>query len=170
MALYAPAYEKMIINEGGYRLHKVDGDRGGLTYAGITEKYYPDWEGWNLLKNNPQSPELAGMVKDFYEVNFWQRIKGVDIASQDVAESIFDFAVNAGVATSSKLAQIVVEASPDGVIGSKTLEKINAMDSDLFVSSFSLAKVARYAEICNRDKSQSKFLLGWINRTLKALK
>ena len=32
-----------------------------------------------------------------------------------------------------------------------------------------LTKVSRYAEICNRDRTQSKFLLGWINRTLKEL-
>ena len=34
---------------------------------------------------------------------------------------------------------------------------------------YALAKVSRYAEICNRDRTQSNFLLGWINRTLKEL-
>jgi hypothetical protein len=32
-----------------------------------------------------------------------------------------------------------------------------------------LAKMARYAEICNKNRTQVKFLLGWLNRTLKGL-
>jgi hypothetical protein len=32
-----------------------------------------------------------------------------------------------------------------------------------------LWNASRYVEICNRDRTQSKFLLGWINRTLKEL-
>jgi hypothetical protein len=34
---------------------------------------------------------------------------------------------------------------------------------------FAIAKVARYASICNNDRSQNKFLLGWINRTLEVM-
>jgi hypothetical protein len=32
--------------------------------------------------------------------------------------------------------------------------------------SYALAKIARYRDIVQRDKTQIKFLLGWINRTL----
>lgn len=32
---------------------------------------------------------------------------------------------------------------------------------------FKLAKIERYATICNKNPSQKVFLLGWINRTLK---
>jgi len=39
-----------------------------------------------------------------------------------------------------------------------------------FVASYALAKIRRYSDICNRDRSQSKFLLGWINRSLSGLK
>ena len=47
--------------------------------------------------------------------------------------------------------------------------RINGCDPELFALKYALAKVSRYAEICNRDRTQSKFLLGWINRTLKEL-
>jgi hypothetical protein len=43
---------------------------------------------------------------------------------------------------------------------------VNGVDEQEFLSEFTLAKVARYAAICNRDRSQAKFLLGWINRSL----
>jgi lysozyme family protein len=77
--------------------------------------------------------------------------------------------VNSGTRTAVKLAQLVVGSQPDGVLGPKTVEALAAMDGDSFKKSYALAKVARYAAICNRNRTQSKFLLGWINRTLKSL-
>ena len=69
-----------------------------------------------------------------------------------------------------KMAQIVVGATPDGGIGAKTIELLNQQNGGDFRKSYALAKIARYAEICNKNKTQSKFLLGWINRTLSGLK
>jgi lysozyme family protein len=35
MANFDPAFDKMIRNEGGFKLTNIEGDRGGQTYAGI---------------------------------------------------------------------------------------------------------------------------------------
>lgn len=169
MADFKPAFEKMIKHEGGFILHEVSGDRGGKTYAGIAHNFHPDWEGWVALANNPDDPKITQMVKDFYKENYWDKVKGDDIAEQSVAESIFDFAVNAGVRTASKIAQVVVDATPDGIVGNITLQNINQVNPELFVSNYALAKIARYARIVTRNDSQRKFLLGWINRTLEGL-
>ena len=170
MAEFEPAFEKMIRNEGGYVDHTVAGDRGGRTYAGITRNHHNDWDGWQYLdRGDTDNPALTGLVRDFYRENYWNRVRGDDIEDQAIAESVFDFAVNAGVSTSSKLAQLVVNATPDGRIGPKTLAAINAVDGDSFVPRFALAKVARYVEICKRDRGQMKFMLGWLNRTLKGV-
>ena len=40
------------------------------------------------------------------------------------------------------------------------------MDEEKFVLAYALAKIARYRDIVTRDRSQMKFMLGWINRTL----
>ncbi len=169
MAQFEPAFEKMIQNEGGYVLHNVEGDRGGMTYAGIARNMNPKWEGWALIDRGEKDGELTALVRKFYRVNYWHVIKGDEIQSQDVAECIFDFGVNTGTGVAVKLAQLVVGATPDGGIGPRTLELLNKMDGTDFKKSYALAKVARYAQIVNRDRSQGKFLLGWINRTLKAL-
>jgi len=170
MAHFEASFEKMIQNEGGYTLHKVEGDRGGSTYAGIARKYHPDWEGWaDIDTGEMERPELFQKVRDFYRLNFWDRIRADDIKAEKVSASIFDFAVNGGVKTASALAQGVVGAKPDGIIGPQTIAKINQEDAVRFTLKFTLEKVARYAAICNRDRSQSKFLLGWINRSLKDL-
>lgn len=169
MAEFETAFEKTMQNEGGYVLHQVKGDRGGMTYAGISRRYHPEWSGWRILDSGIDSPALTGIVRDFYRENFWARICGDDITDQASAESLFDFAVNAGIKTAVKLAQISAGATPDGIAGPKTIECINALSPGEFVQKYFVAKIARYAVICNRNTGQKKFLLGWINRTLKGV-
>lgn len=166
MAEFLPAFEAMIKNEGGYVLHTVEGDRGGMTYAGIARNMNPKWPGWVLIDNGDQVP--AQMVRDFYRASYWNPIQGDRINSQAVAQAIFDFHVNAG-AVARKLVQLVIGATPDGAFGDKTIAAINAYPEDKFVMAYALAKIARYRDICMRDRSQSKFLLGWINRTLEGV-
>lgn len=165
MAEYLTAYESMIRNEGGYRLHSVHVDKGGQTYAGIARNRWPSWHGWKDIDNG-QTPETQ-LVRDFYKSNFWDKVRGDDIDQQSIARSLFDFAVNAGTGTAIKLAQIVVGVTPDGAIGPKTLDALNKFDAEKFVIAYALAKIARYRDIVTRDRGQQKFLLGWINRTLR---
>ena len=170
MANFNLAYAKMIRNEGGYVNHKVKGDRGGQTYAGIARAFHGYWPGWKLIDNNDMSnPRLTELVFRFYQQHFWRKIKGDYITNQRIAESLFDFSVNAGVRTAVKLVQLVVGSTPDGVIGQHTLHQLNGIEEDIFVAQYAIAKVARYAHIVRRDRSQIKFLLGWINRTLAGL-
>ena len=166
MADFLPAYEAMIRNEGGYVLHDVPGDRGGQTYAGIARNMNPRWPGWALIDRGQDVP--AQLVREFYKINFWDPIQGDRIISQVIAQTIFDFHVNAG-AVARKLAHLVVGATPDGAIGDKTLAALNAYDEERFVMAYALAKIARYRDIVSRDRSQLKFLLGWINRTLQGV-
>lgn len=165
MAEFLPAFERMLMNEGGYRLTKVSGDNGGWTYAGISRRSWPDWPGWDDIDSG-RVPD-ATMVRGFYRANFWMPLSLDDVANQRIAQTLFDFAVNAGTATAAKLAQLVLGTTPDGKVGPKTVAAMNAANPDMFVPMYALAKIARYRDIVTRDRSQSKFLLGWINRTLK---
>lgn len=171
MADFAPAYEQMLINEGGYVLHEVEGDRGGMTYAGIARKFNPDWEGWPYIDRGETPP--TQMVRAWYHANYWLPIAGDSIINQGIASSIFNFAVNSSApgrpAVAIKLAQIVVGATPDGVMGPRTVAALNTYPPDKFGPVYTLAKIARYRDIVMRDRSQAKFLLGWINRALGGL-
>lgn len=169
MAKFLSAFEFMMKNEGGYILHEVEGDRGGQTYAGIARNFHPDWAGWHILDKNVGVGDLTRLVRKFYSDKFWNPIMGDDIISQDIAECLFDFGVNTGVKRAVKIAQIVVGSTPDGYFGNKTLTKINAMSSEDFVIKYTLAKLARYVNICKRDPVQKKFLYGWCYRLLKGL-
>jgi lysozyme family protein len=140
----------MMEDEGGYVLHEVKGDRGGQTYAGIARKMHPNWEGWQHIDYQETPP--TQLVRDFYKTNFWDKIKGDDLTHDVIA---------------IKLAQICVKTAPDGVIGAKTVSALNQANPELFVAHYALAKIARYRDIVTRDRSQMKFMLGWVNRTLK---
>jgi lysozyme family protein len=167
MAEFLPAFERMIVNEGGYVLHTVKDDRGGATYAGIARNFHPGWQGWKFIDQGETPP--ADMVRQFYRSNFWHPLQLDDVAQQEVASNIFDFGVNAGISTAAKLAQLVAGTTPDGKIGRKTIEALNAIDPDLFVARYALAKIARYRDIVTKNRTQQRFLLGWLNRTLKGM-
>lgn len=170
MAEFKPAFEKTMLSEGGYKLHKVKGDRGGQTFAGISRKFHPDWPGWELIDaGERESTRLTILVQEFFDRRFWDRINGEAIQEQTIADSIYDFAVNAGPVIAIKLAQMVVGVTPDGIVGPKTSTALNTTDPEGFQLKFAIAKVARYATICRKDRTQKKFLLGWINRTLEVL-
>jgi lysozyme family protein len=164
------AFSDTMRREGGYKLHKVEGDTGGMTYAGIARNHNPQWPGWAYIDRNETPP--TQMVRDFYFAGYWRPIRG-DELRYDIAASIFDFAVNTSApgrpTVAVKLAQIVAGVEADGVIGPKTVAALNAMEPDKFAAAYFVAKVRRYADIVNRNRSQSKFLLGWLNRSLGAL-
>lgn len=165
MAEFLPAFERMIVNEGGYVLHTVKDDRGGATYAGIARNFHPSWQGWRVIDQGETPP--ADMVRQFYRSNFWAPLRLDEVMHQEVAGNIFDFGVNAGLSTAAKLAQLVAGTTPDGKIGSKTIAALNAIDPDLFVARYALAKIARYRDIVVKNRTQQRFLVGWLNRALK---
>lgn len=167
MAEFVPAFERMIVDEGGYKLHTVAGDRGGQTYAGIARNANPRWPGWAAIDAGGEPP--AQLVRDFYAAEYWAPLGCDRIREQAIAETLFNFGVNAGTKTAAKIAQAVVGVTPDGQLGPVTLAALNRVEPTLFCAAFALGKLKRYADIVNRDRSQSKFLLGWVNRTLKGL-
>ena len=169
MANFVKAFERAIVAEGGYKLHQVAGDTGGLTYAGIARAKNPDWPGWAWIDRSETPP--SQLVRDFYRSGWWEPILGDQIHDQAVAETVYSFATNSSArgrpAVAVRLAQVIVGATPDGAMGPRTIDALNAMEPRLFIALYALARIARYRDIVTRDRSQNKFLLGWINRSLK---
>ncbi len=177
MADFDKAFAHTMSAEGGYVNDPQD--PGGETYMGVARTRNSKWDGWvtiDLLKQKSGFPKnldsdetLQQQVKDLYEANYWDAVQGDNIIDQDVAESIFDFAVNAGVRTSSRLAQLSVGATPDGIIGEQSIAMINNTDDAMFLATFALAKIERYVAICKKRPASRKYFFGWVRRTLEAL-
>jgi lysozyme family protein len=174
MAKFNLALSKVLSHEGGY-VNDPD-DLGGETYKGIARNSHGSWMGWPIIDSHkiktdfPKSLEantkLQNMVEQFYFELFWQPLKADQIQNQTSADSVFDFAVNSGLTTSTRLVQSIVGTKIDGVIGEITLNKISSMDFGYFQAALTVAKMEYYMNIIRKRPTSKKFLLGWISRSL----
>lgn len=170
MADFITAFNKTHDNEGGYKLHKVKGDAGGWTFAGIAYNFHPEWPGWNAVFAGDRGPRVKALVADFYRAEYWNRISGDKIVSQRKANRIYDFAVNAGWRTAARYAQRCAGAKEDGRIGPVSLDAINGIPARLFLALFKLLRVEHRLRSMERRKSQKKFIVGWLRRDLQGMK
>jgi len=174
MAEFKIALQKTLTHEGGY-INDPD-DLGGETYKGISRKAHSQWHGWEIIDNYKSKPGfLVSLEKDvalqkeveiFYWTNFWLPMKIYDVRNQTTANSLFDFAVNAGIQTSVRLAQSIIGTIADGIFGKQTLTKLNAFDPAHFQAAFTLSKIEHYIAIIQKRPTNKKYLYGWITRAL----
>lgn len=187
MANFKDAFTKIIGYEGGY----VDDpdDRGRETYKGISRRWYPDWEGWEIIDsakrknsfpdNLASNGELQNLVRSFYQVEYWKKFWGGAIPSQGIAEELFDSAVNMGLSDAVKFLQkglnvlnrrgkLYDDIVIDGRFGKKTLRALMAYlaeDSAKFLLNvMNVLQGAHYIDNAMVDESQEKFLRGWLKR------
>lgn len=164
MANFTPAFDKTVRRWESFELTDVPGDYGRQTYAGISRRFWGGWEGWELVDAGKPVPE--SLVVDFYYGNFWCAIEGDDLRNQDVAEIIFDWAVNAGVQAAVRLTLDVL-GLPPGLGMSAALRELNDFPNPrLFVCEYTLGRIAHRAKVLGRSPSQVKFIKGWLNRDL----
>ncbi len=174
MADFNISIEKTLKYEGGYVNNPKD--PGGETYLGWARVYHPNDPVWSLIdkakaipnfpNNLDSDPAIRDAIKNSYKAEYWDTVQGDSINSQPIADSIFDYAVNAGVSTSVALTQMALDIPSDGKMGASTLASLNNAVSETFLMSFSLAKVARYIGIVKSRPSSQQFFYGWVKRAL----
>jgi len=133
MAKFEIALDGTLKNEGFYG--NDPSDTGGETLWGIARKPNPKWVGWPIvdsLKNEDHFPqclkensELFEARDLFYREAFWNVIKGDDIINQEVANDLFDKAVNMGVHQAVVLCQRSLDVPETGKMDSSTLNVLN---------------------------------------------
>jgi lysozyme family protein len=196
MATFKLAYIKMIGHEGGYSDKSTD--RGGETYRGISRVNFPNWKGWplvdhyksqgpftekSLTEKLDNDPQLNFMVADFYEAEFWVKLKLNQIGSQAIANELFDTGVNQGRGTAAKYLQETVnllnknqfickDIAVDGGIGKQTLGAYNAIlkhyakygskIEETILKALNGLQFERYKDICKKDPRQESNFFGWV--------
>lgn len=175
MAEFKISFQKTLTHEGEYVNDPVD--PGKETYRGISRANHGHWKGWSIIdlyKSQPNFPfnmasnvDLEKQVELFYLYEFWLPLKGDLIANQVNVDSIFDFAVNAGLKTSIEYAQSIIGTKVDGEVGEKTLAKLNALDFGYFQPAFTVSKISHYIDIIKKRPAHKKYLYGWIIRALE---
>ena len=132
-------------------------DRGGRTRFGITD-HEAAAHGLDVVTLT------LDQAKAIYRADYWVFDA---IADRRVATKLLDMAINMGVGTAVRLAQIAVGVKVDGVLGPVTVVAINGTSPETMLASLVEAAVRRYIEIVLRDHSQLVFLRGWASRATK---
>lgn len=177
MAAFESSFAKTSINEGGYANNP--GDHGGETYRGIARNYWPAWKGWLIIDaakadgkqpNSIKSKPLDQLVSDFYLGNFWAVLAAGQITAQEVADELFDTAVNMGISRAARFLQDALtilgeKVAIDGKVGPATIAAANRVNPVLLVRILNILQGARYLDIVRADPSQRTFLNNWLNRS-----
>lgn len=96
-----------------------------------------DWKGWIIIdahkgaRNFPKclddNEELSGLVHEEYYNLYWLKAKCDKIKSNSIAFHLFDSSVNNGVITAVKMMQEGIGLVNDGIMGEKTLSRLNSL-------------------------------------------
>lgn len=189
MATFNIAYLRTYVYERGYVNDPID--PGGETYNGISRKNFPNWAGWKIvdtLKKAPNFPKslevdvsLQDAKKQFYKVNFWDKIQGDKISDQYLANELYDCAVNMGVdrATTflqqalnvlNRNASLYPDITVDGDFGPGTLKAFNVYlkvdKADLLLKVLWILRGSFYVQIMQKTSSQEKYARGWLSRVI----
>jgi lysozyme family protein len=142
-----------IVKDPGYSNDPLD--HGGETKFGISATF---------LGSSPRNLSLNEAI-DIYRNEFWYAYKCDKIAAVDfkVAIAVFDMVVNGGPAI--KLLQKSLGVKEDGLLGPETLSQLK-LSSYSALPTFCIARINYYCKIVQQNKTQSKFLLGWILRVI----
>jgi lysozyme family protein len=149
--------ELVLKHEGGFVNHPKD--PGGMTNLGVTKKVWEEWVGHEVDEKAMRELTPA-LVAHMYEMKYWRTSyceklpRGLDLL-------VFSMAVNAGSGRSVKLLQDSIGVVADGVIGPKTMAKINEANVEALIDKFSEARTAFYKGL----KTFPVFGKGWLNRT-----
>jgi lysozyme family protein len=151
--------ELVLKHEGGFVNHPKD--PGGMTNLGVTKKVWEDWIG-HEVDEKAMRALTPTIVAPMYEMKYWRTSyceklpRGLDLL-------VFSMAVNAGSGRSVKLLQEAIGVVADGVIGPRTMARINEANVETLIDKFSEARTAFYRGL----KTFPVFGKGWLSRTDK---
>jgi lysozyme family protein len=156
------ALARVLGYEGG--LSDNPADRGGRTDHGITQRTYDAWRTTTGQAKRPVDYVTDDEVRAIYLSDYWMPCN-CDSLPENLAEAVFDMAVNSGVWNTKLALQRAVRVQADGVIGPQTVAAAQAAPDA--VLAFLKQRAGLIAEILATKPSQTIFAGGWISRLLE---
>lgn len=147
------AFEILMTFEGGLSDDKAD--RGGMTKYGVSRASHPELDIAGLTKEQAK----AIYYKEYWIPSYCSELK------PELQYIHFDTAVNCGVGMAARLLQRASRVKEDGVIGHTTL--LTAMNTS--INEYAGIRIKYCNAVVEKDKVQSIFLQGWINRINKII-
>ncbi len=168
MADFKPAFAFVLQHEDATLSGRVTIDAGGRTRFGIAEKFHPELTG--EFFTGPAEDALQE-AKKIEERDYWDCLRLSEVENQNVANKLFDMAVNMGVRQAAVYSQRAVNAlvrdahlREDGVMGDKTLAAINAASPTACHQLLCELSAAHYQHVAAANPAQAVNLKGWLKR------
>jgi len=193
MAQFNVSYNKTMKVEGGY-VNDPD-DPGGETYKGISRRYHPSWKGWQIIdmaKDTPEWPEIGTdntrildiCCEGFYREQFWDPVAGDYIHEQELADELFDTAVNLHPVRAVTFLQEALnvlnkngrwyeDIVADGKMGPSTLDTLESYltasgsDTALLLKIMNILQGNHYITAMKSSPVKEKYARGWINNRVQ---
>lgn len=160
------AFDRLIGHEGGYSIDRKDpgnwtGGKVGVgkllgTKYGIAANTYPNLDIKNLT---------LAQAKAIYKKDWWDKL-GADQLHPSIAFQLWDFAINAGKSRAIQELQQVANVTSDGIIGSKTIAAVNAMNVNDVLLLLASERLKFYTSL----STWATYGKGWTNRVADNLK
>ena len=184
MAEFSVAFEKTMSTEWV----KDPADPGQETFCGISRRYHPNWAGWKVIDKIDDTPtlknsELLDQVEAFYEDNFWTPIGCHLITDQQIANEMFDTAVNLGkhaavlflqqsINKLDRNSKSYANIAEDGGMGPQTLnalgQLLQAGDRKVLWKMMNVLQGYQYFLSMNKSPRLERFARGWfLNRVFE---
>jgi hypothetical protein len=173
MAEFAPAFTRTMKFEDDPREPgRVSREPSGCRARfGINEDAHPEMPQEFWTGPAEQAREQAEKV---FASDYWDALKLDQVDDQDVANKIFDMAVNMGARQAAIYAQRAVNflramqgsgyvLALDGVMGPQTLEQVNAMDAGAMLRELRNLSKAHYEHVAAANPR----FAGWLEGSLK---
>jgi len=158
---FEKALKLVLRYEGGYV--NDPSDPGGATNKGVTTAVYNAYRESKKLPLNDVRNISDREVEEIYYKRYWLKAK-CDQMHPKLAVVHFDTAVNTGTKQSAKFLQRSVGAIDDGIIGPKTLDRINNYNEQKAINNYLKRRRNFYKMLANKRPKLEKFLKGWLKR------
>lgn len=163
MAQFVPALTFLLDNEDSQRHYASVPDVGGMAIAGINSNSWPVQYARISQMDQEDRPTA---VADFYRLSFWNPMELDGLASQDLANRVFDAGVNEGMGTATRLLQqAAVQCGAaikvDGFLGPETLKAVNACAPGALLDTFRNLRTQRYRDIVKKNPASAQYLHAW---------
>lgn len=182
--LFDMAIVFVLDQEGFYSDHA--NDRGEETCLGISRRYHPDWNGWELVDeikasvdhdqdrfmalmggelNDADTNELAELAMGYYFKAFWMHYDCHELPGL-IAMAYFDAVVQHHPKSAAMLLQEAIGVNADGVIGPITKARVENADQVTVVDRFLAKRLSYYRDLAMQP-SQAGFFEGWAWRMVR---
>jgi lysozyme family protein len=155
IASFDDCFARLMENEGGYVYRPNASDPGGETRWGITLNVARKWGYMGAMQDLPQDT-----AKEIARAWYWTPYR-CDQLPMPIAFHVFDAAYHGGQPV--QWLQSAVGATPDGIIGPKTIESVRAATPAAVVMGFNRKRL----EYLTKLKNWPDNARGWALRIVR---